>query len=105
MGAILLAGGAAGKRYGLPHSRVMIHQPLGGFQGQASDFEIHAKEILTVRGRLNKLLAAHTGKSEADIDRDTERDNFMSAEQSVEYGIIDKVLTSRAVSGELPPAE
>ena len=105
MGAILLAGGAAGKRYGLPQSRVMIHQPLGGFQGQASDFEIHAKEILTVRGRLNKLLAAHTGKSEADIDRDTERDNFMSAEQSVEYGIIDKVLTSRAVSGELPPAE
>jgi ATP-dependent Clp protease protease subunit len=105
MGAILLAGGAAGKRYGLPHSRVMIHQPLGGFQGQASDFEIHAKEILTVRGRLNKLLAAHTGKSEAEIDRDTERDNFMSAEQSVEYGIIDKVLTSRAVSGEKPAAD
>jgi len=105
MGAILLAGGAAGKRYGLPHSRVMIHQPLGGFQGQASDFEIHAKEILTVRGRLNRLLAAHTGKSEADIDRDTERDNFMSAEQSVEYGIIDKVLTSRAVSGEMPAAD
>jgi ATP-dependent Clp protease protease subunit len=102
MGAILLAGGAAGKRYGLPHSRVMIHQPLGGFQGQASDFEIHAKEILTVRGRLNKLLAAHTGKSEADIDRDTERDNFMSAEQSVEYGIIDQVLTSRAISEEAP---
>jgi ATP-dependent Clp protease protease subunit len=96
MGAILLAGGSAGKRYGLPHSRVMIHQPLGGFQGQASDFEIHAKEILAVRGRLNKLLAEHTGKSEADIDRDTERDNFMSAEQSVDYGIMDKVLTSRA---------
>jgi ATP-dependent Clp protease protease subunit len=105
MGAILLAGGAAGKRYGLPHSRVMIHQPLGGFQGQASDFEIHAKEILTVRGRLNKLLAAHTGKSEADIDRDTERDNFMSAEQSVEYGIIDQVLTSRAISEEAPAPE
>ena len=105
MGAILLAGGAAGKRYGLPHSRVMIHQPLGGFQGQASDFEIHAKEILTVRGRLNKLLAAHTGKSEADIDRDTERDNFMSAEQSVEYGLIDQVLTSRAISEETPAAE
>jgi len=98
MGAILLAGGAVGKRYGLPHSRIMIHQPLGGFQGQASDFEIHAKEILTVRGRLNKLLAAHTGKSEADIERDTERDNFMSAEQSVEYGLIDKVLTSRVNS-------
>ena len=100
MGAILLAGGSAEKRYGLPHSRVMIHQPLGGFQGQASDFEIHAKEILAVRGRLNKLLADHTGRSEEDIDRDTERDNFMSAEQSVDYGIMDKVLTSRANSDE-----
>ena len=79
MGAILLAGGSAGKRYGLPHSRVMIHQPLGGFQGQASDFEIHAREILAVRGRLNKLLAEHTGKKENVIDQDTERDNFMSA--------------------------
>jgi len=96
MGAILLAGGCAGKRYGLPHSRVMIHQPLGGFQGQASDFEIHAKEILAVRARLNRLLAEHTGKKEDIIDRDTERDNFMSAEESVEYGIIDQVLTSRA---------
>ncbi len=96
MGAILLAGGSDGKRYGLPHSRVMIHQPLGGFQGQASDFEIHAKEILAVRSRLNKLLAGHTGKKESVIDRDTERDNFMSAEESVEYGIIDRVLTSRA---------
>lgn len=96
MGAILLAGGSAGKRYGLPHSRVMIHQPLGGFQGQASDFEIHAKEILTVRSRLNRLLADHTGKKESEIDRDTERDNFMSAEESVEYGLIDQVLTSRA---------
>ena len=105
MGAILLAGGADGKRYGLPHSRVMIHQPLGGFQGQASDFEIHAKEILTVRGRLNKLLAMHSGKTEADIDRDTERDNFMSAEESVEYGLIDRVLTSRTVSDEAPPTE
>jgi ATP-dependent Clp protease protease subunit len=95
MGAILLAGGSSGKRYGLPHSRIMIHQPLGGFQGQASDFEIHAREILTVRSRLNKLLAEHTGKTESDIDRDTERDNFMSAEQSVEYGMIDMVLTSR----------
>jgi ATP-dependent Clp protease protease subunit len=100
MGAILLAGGSAGKRYGLPHSRVMIHQPLGGFQGQASDFEIHAREILAVRSRLNKLLANHTGKSEADIERDTERDNFMSAEQSVDYGIMDEVLTSRANSDE-----
>ncbi len=96
MGAILLAGGCAGKRYGLPHSRVMIHQPLGGFQGQASDFEIHAKEILAVRARLNKLLAHHTGKKEDVIDRDTERDNFMSASESVEYGIIDQVLSSRA---------
>ncbi len=100
MGAILLAGGSAGKRYGLPHSRVMIHQPLGGFQGQASDFEIHAKEILTVRARLNSLLAAHTGKKETQIDKDTERDNFMSSEESVEYGLIDQVLTSRADSGE-----
>lgn len=96
MGAILLAGGCPGKRYGLPHSRVMIHQPLGGFQGQASDFEIHAKEILAVRARLNKLLAAHTGKKENAIDKDTERDNFMSAEESVEYGIIDQVLSVRA---------
>ncbi len=78
----------------------MIHQPLGGFQGQASDFEIHAKEILAVRDRLNKLLAYHTGKKESDIDRDTERDNFMDAEASVEYGIIDEVLTSRAGSNE-----
>lgn len=95
MGAILLAGGAAGKRYGLPHSRVMIHQPLGGFQGQATDFEIHAKEILAVRARLNKLLAEHTGQKESVIDKDTERDNFMSASESVEYGLIDEVLTSR----------
>jgi len=96
MGAILLAGGSAGKRYGLPHSRVMIHQPLGGFQGQATDFEIHAKEILAVRARLNKLLAKHTGQKESVIDKDTERDNFMSAQDSVEYGLIDQVLTSRS---------
>ena len=100
MGAILLAGGSAGKRYGLPHSRVMIHQPLGGFQGQASDFEIHAKEILAVRARLNQLLAHHTGQTESSIDQDTERDNFMSAEASVEYGIMDQVLSSRADSDE-----
>ncbi len=98
MGAILLAGGAAGKRFGLNHSRVMIHQPLGGFQGQASDFEIHAKEILATRSRLNKLLAQHCGKEEADVALDTDRDNFMSAEESVEYGLIDKVLNSRADS-------
>ncbi len=100
MGAILLAGGAAGKRYGLPHSRVMIHQPLGGFQGQATDFEIHAKEILATRDRLNALLAQHTGKDIATIAEDTERDNFMSAEESVGYGLIDQVLTSRADSSE-----
>lgn len=98
MGAVLLAGGAKGKRYGLPHSRMMIHQPLGGFQGQASDFEIHAKEILNVRERLNKILADHTGQSMETISADTERDNFMSAETSVKYGLIDKVLTSRADS-------
>ncbi len=96
MGAILLAGGCAGKRYGLPHSRVMIHQPMGGFQGQASDFEIHAKEILSVRGRLNKILAKHSGQPEEAIGKDTGRDNFMSADESVEYGLMDKVLLSRA---------
>ena len=100
MGAVLLAGGTSGKRYGLPHSRVMIHQPLGGFQGQASDFEIHAKEILSTRSRLNKLLAHHTGKDEEIIAQDTERDNFMSAEESVEYGMIDKVLNTRADSSD-----
>ena len=100
MGAVLLAGGASGKRHGLPHSRVMIHQPLGGFQGQATDFEIHAREILATRARLNKLLAHHTGKDEEIIAQDTERDNFMSAEESVSYGIIDNVLTTRADSSE-----
>ncbi len=102
MGAILLAGGCADKRYGLPHSRVMIHQPLGGFQGQATDFEIHAKEILAVRSRLNKLLAEHTGRKETEIEKDTERDKFMSASESVEYGLIDQVLTSRADPEEKP---
>ena len=96
MGAFLLAAGAKGKRFSLPNSRVMIHQPSGGFQGQSSDIEIHAKEILYLRGRLNDILAHHTGKSAEEIDRDTERDNFMSAEQSVEYGMIDKVIASRA---------
>ena len=100
MGAILLAGGSDGKRFGLPHSRVMIHQPLGGFQGQASDFEIHAREILNVRSRLNRLLASHTGKKESEIKSDTERDNFMSADESVEYGLIDQVLSSRAEPAE-----
>ncbi|HQS38287.1 MAG: ATP-dependent Clp endopeptidase, proteolytic subunit ClpP [Methylotenera sp. 24-45-7] len=95
MGAFLLAAGAKGKRYSLPNSRVMIHQPSGGFSGQSSDIEIHAKEILYLRAKLNDILAHHTGKTAAEIDRDTERDNFMSAEQSVEYGMIDKVLGSR----------
>ena len=95
MGALLLSGGAAGKRYCLPHSRVMIHQPLGGFQGQASDIDIHAREILSIRDKLNKILAHHTGQSLKKIQQDTDRDNFLSAEQSVEYGLIDKVLTSR----------
>ncbi|ODU99329.1 MULTISPECIES: ATP-dependent Clp endopeptidase proteolytic subunit ClpP [unclassified Thiobacillus] len=95
MGAFLLTAGAKGKRYCLPNSRVMIHQPLGGFQGQASDIEIHAKEILYLKARLNDMLAKHTGQSMDVIERDTDRDNFMSAEQSVKYGLVDKVLTSR----------
>ncbi|MCQ8104347.1 ATP-dependent Clp endopeptidase proteolytic subunit ClpP [Methylomonas sp. SURF-2] len=95
MGALLLAGGAAGKRYCLPHSRVMIHQPLGGFQGQASDFDIHAREILAIRERLNKILAHHTGQPLEKIQQDTDRDNFLSSQQAVEYGLIDKVLSSR----------
>jgi len=95
MGAFLLTAGAKGKRYCLPNSRVMIHQPLGGFQGQASDIEIHAKEILYLKARLNDMLAKHTGQSMDVIERDTDRDNFMSAEPSVKYGLVDKVLTSR----------
>ncbi len=95
MGALLLAGGAAGKRYCLPHSRVMIHQPLGGFQGQASDFDIHAREILAVRERLNKILAKHCGQPLEKIQLDTDRDNFMSGDDAVQYGLIDKVLASR----------
>ena len=98
MGSLLLTGGAAGKRYCLPHSRVMIHQPLGGFQGQASDFDIHAREILTIREKLNKILAHHTGQSMKKIQADTDRDNFLSAEESVDYGLIDKVLSSRTES-------
>ncbi|VAW83573.1 ATP-dependent Clp protease proteolytic subunit [hydrothermal vent metagenome] len=95
MGALLLTGGAEGKRYCLPHSRMMIHQPLGGFQGQASDIDIHAKEILLVRDRLNKIMAKHTGQTIETIQDDTDRDNFLSGEQSVEYGLIDKVLDNR----------
>ncbi len=95
MGAFLLSAGAKGKRFCLPNSRVMIHQPSGGFQGQASDIEIHAKEILYLRKRLNNIMATHTGQSLETIDRDTERDNFMSAEDALKYGIIDRVLSSR----------
>jgi len=97
MGALLMTGGAKGKRYCLPHSRLMIHQPLGGVQGQASDIEIHAKEILLIRDRLNKIMAQHTGKNLEEIAKDTDRDNFMSGGESVAYGLIDEVLGSRAV--------
>ncbi|MCY1275332.1 ATP-dependent Clp protease proteolytic subunit [compost metagenome] len=95
MGALLLAGGAAKKRYCLPHSRMMIHQPLGGFQGQASDIEIHAKEILFIKERLNQVLAHHTGQPLDVIARDTDRDRFMSGDEAVKYGLIDQVLTQR----------
>jgi ATP-dependent Clp protease protease subunit len=95
MGAFLLSGGAKGKRYCLPNSRVMIHQPLGGFQGQASDFEIHAKEILSIKEKLNRLMAEHTGQPFDIVSRDTDRDNFMSAQDAVEYGLVDAVHTRR----------
>lgn len=95
MGAVLLAGGAKGKRFCLPHSRVMIHQPLGGFQGQASDIAIHAKEILSIRDKLNKILADHSGQTMDKIQDDTERDNFMSAEDAKSYGLVDDVLRRR----------
>ncbi len=95
MGALLLAGGAENKRYCLPHSRMMIHQPLGGFQGQASDIDIHAKEILLIRDKLNKILAHHTGQSIERIQQDTDRDNFLSAKDAVEYGLVDQALSNR----------
>ena len=95
MGSLLLAAGDAGKRFALPNSRVMIHQPMGGFQGQATDIEIHAKEILYLRARLNEILAKHTGKPVETIQRDTERDFFMGGQEAVKYGIVDKVLVSR----------
>ena len=98
MGAVLLTAGEKGKRFCLPHSRVMIHQPLGGFQGQATDIEIHAKEILLIREKLNKVLANHTGQTLETISKDTDRDNFMSAEESVEYGLVDQVMASRPTS-------
>jgi len=95
MGALLLAAGAKHKRFALPNSRVMIHQPMGGFQGQASDIEIHAKEILYLKARLNEIMAKHTGQEIETIEKDTDRDNFLSATQAVSYGLVDKVLTSR----------
>lgn len=97
MGAVLLAGGATGKRHCLPNSRIMVHQPLGGFQGQASDIEIHAREILSIRERLNGILAKHTGQDITTIQQDTDRDNFMNGEQAQEYGLIDSVLSNRPV--------
>jgi len=100
MGAFLLAAGAKGKRFALPNARVMIHQPMGGFQGQASDIEIHAKEILYLKGRLNAMLAEHTGQALERIERDTDRDNFLSAPEAQEYGIIDTVLTGREEVGK-----
>jgi ATP-dependent Clp protease, protease subunit len=100
MGAVLLTGGTKGKRYALPHSRIMIHQPLGGFQGQAADLEIHAKEMLETRDRLNKILARHTGQSVDKIKTDTDRDNFMDGSEAIAYGLIDRVLEKR---GELLP--
>jgi ATP-dependent Clp protease, protease subunit len=98
MGSLLLTAGAKGKRFCLSNSRVMIHQPMGGFQGQASDIEIHAKEILFLKGRLNELMAKHTGQGIQTIEKDTDRDNFLSAEDSVKYGLVDAVLTSRSES-------
>jgi len=96
MGALLLAAGEKGKRFCLPNSRVMIHQPLGGFQGKASDIEIHAKEILFLKEKLNQILASHTGQTLKKIAADTDRDNFLSAEQSVEYGMVDQVISKRS---------
>jgi ATP-dependent Clp protease protease subunit len=95
MGALLLCAGAQGKRYCLPNSRVMIHQPMGGFQGQASDIEIHAKEILYLKARLNEIMAKHTGQNIEQIARDTDRDNFLSASEAMKYGLVDRILSSR----------
>jgi ATP-dependent Clp protease, protease subunit len=102
MGAVLLAGGAKGKRYSLPHSRVMIHQPLAGFQGQASDIDIHAREVLETRDRLNRILSKHTGQTIDKIRQDTDRDNFMSGEMAVNYGLIDRVLERRGDTTVVP---
>jgi ATP-dependent Clp protease protease subunit len=101
MGALLLAAGAKGKRYCLPHSRIMIHQPMGGFQGQASDIDIHAREILSLRERLNEIMANHCGQSVEDVARDTDRDNFMGADDAVKYGLIDSVLMQRTAESDI----
>ncbi len=103
MGALLLAGGAAGKRYCLPHSRMMIHQPLGGFHGQATDIDIHAREILLIRDKLNQILVKHTGQPVERIQQDTDRDNFMGPEAAVEYGLVDEVLTARSAVASSKP--
>lgn len=102
MGAVLLAGGAKGKRYALPHSRMMIHQPLAGFQGQASDIDIHAREVLETRDRLNRILSKHTGQTVTKIGLDTERDNFMGGEAAVSYGLIDRVMERRGETVAIP---
>ncbi|MDJ0940204.1 MAG: ATP-dependent Clp endopeptidase proteolytic subunit ClpP [Woeseiaceae bacterium] len=99
MGALLLAGGTKGKRYALPHSRIMVHQPSAGFQGQATDISIHANEVLALKARLNQIMAKHTGQSVEKVEQDLERDNFMSADAAVEYGIIDTVLAERTEMG------
>jgi ATP-dependent Clp protease protease subunit len=104
MGALLLTAGAKGKRYCLPNSRVMIHQPMGGFQGQASDIEIHAKEILFLKARLNEIMAHHTGQPVENLARDTDRDNFLSANEAVNYGLVDRVINNRAEAAEQKPA-
>jgi len=100
MGSMLLAAGAAGKRFCLPHSRIMIHQPLGGYQGQATDIDIHAREILKTRHQLNEILARHTGQKIETIQHDTERDNFMDPKQALEYGLIDKIISTRSVDSK-----
>jgi ATP-dependent Clp protease protease subunit len=105
MGALLLGGGAHGKRYALPHSRIMVHQPSAGFQGQATDIDIHAKEVLELKRRLNEIMARHTGHKVEKIEMDLERDNFMSSEQAVKYGLIDTVLEQRAEMGKLMDIE
>ena len=100
MGAFLLSAGAKGKRYALANSRIMIHQPLGGFQGQASDFEIHAKEILSIKEKMNRLMADHTGQKYEKVAQDTDRDNFLGAQEAVDYGLVDSILNSRADVGK-----